>query len=433
MFEKLRLRSIKSKVLLLYVTAFIVRIMAFLRYYALSHYFGASTITDTYLFYLFVLETVANILVSNHALTLLMRLFTDIRTHLSKRETNKQAYADIMAIVSILSLVVIAFIDLILLVFYQRSLGEILFLTVVSYMFVMSIAMQAIANFLKIFEAAAYQDLLGQFIMLLGIVGGHKYILYASLFVYSLVRFLMLYRYLYKAGYMHSVGKLLLGYKSRFKEFVKTTAFKEMINLMLAFGISSIAMYYQTYLIKSAGVGMFSMFSYAQRIVRAISAAILLPVLPVFARHLLELKTLANKKEIIIKVRKYFLYEIIILSLSFGLMWIFASPLLKFFLLHGQFTYNSYLLTLQFYKALLITLFTFNIMTFLIQLVLVFGKAKSVLIGYLLSSIVFVAVLALYTNTLGIINVQFWAYLLSGLVFLVYQWRAIMNYIKTFN
>ena len=426
--DKLYIKSNKFKIFFLYIAAIAVRVMAFLRYYALSHFYGINDVTDTYMFYLYVLESLVAILVSNHVLTLFMRHFDE-----AKRTERARTVTEIFSLVSALSIILIFITDVVLLIWFKLGLSEIIFLSIAAYFFIMSVAMLSILNYLKFFEAAAYQDIIGQFVLLLGIIWGDKYILYGSILLFAIIRFVMFYSYLYRLHYIVSLKKLILqGFRTLYS-FGRSRQALEIFYVIFGFSISTLSGFYQAHLVKAHGVGTFTAFSYAQRVIRAASSIMLVPLLPMFARYLIELRNRYKKQKKIL-LRKLVTYSFqlsIVLSLALGVLALIGQPLLRIFLLHGHFSVYDFLNTYQFYKVLLVTVITFNAMAFLIQVLLVFTNAKEVFYAYLWSSSVFVGILCLFHTSLGIINVQFWAFLMSGVVFVLFSVRAIMKYLAS--
>lgn len=426
LLDKLHIKSNKVKVFFLYFAAVLVRGMAFIRYYALSHFYGISEVTDTYMFYLFVLESLVAILVSNHVLTLFMRYFDE-----AQKSRRSGVVKQIFSLVSALSLILIFLTDLILAIWFKSTASEILFLSVAGYFFIMSVAMISILNYLKFFEAAAYQDIIGQFILLLGIVFGNRYILYGSILIFAIVRFVMFYFYLYKSHYIVSVKKLVSeGFWVLYK-FGHSKQALEIFYVIAGFLISTLSGFYQAHLVKVHGVGTFTAFSYAGRVIRAASSIMLVPLLPIFARHLIDLRNKYKKrKDLIIKKLVVYSAQVsVVLSVALIVLALIGKPLLRIFLLHGNFSISDFVSTYSFYKALLVTVITFNIMAFLIQVLLVFTNASEVFWAYLWSSITFILTLSLLHLKLGIVNVQFWAFLTSGIIFVLFSVRAIMKYL----
>ncbi len=399
---------------ILYLGHIVIRLLAFLRFYFLSRIYGANAITDKYLLFLLAMETLASLLANNHVISLLMRYLGELKLPLEKAEVFSAIIFLIVLGGGLGALVV----GVVMIALFGFSVFEGIFAGIIGYFFVVSVAIQSILNHLEQYELVVYQGIIGHLVLMIGVFLGSPSLLYASLALFGIVRVGFVLMFLLKKNWLS-----LRNFLSLSLHFLPENLLKELGWIVVSVGMGIAVGFFQNFIIQKHGVGYLSAYNYAFRLISAIAAFVLMPVGPVITNYFIKLNRVIKRRIIRVLWVRFMLFNLLLFVLA-GSLWIFAPLLIKVIYFHGAFTYKNYELTLRFFRALVVVLWSFNLLSIVVKGLLVTHKVKMVFVGYLLGSALF---LLFFMGCGNIFSGLFWGYFASGGVFLVLGFLLLRN------
>ena len=366
--------------------AIISKLIGFLKNAFIAYYFGASHSSDLLGIVMFPIDFVTAYLINQTIITALTIFFS--RDNSEKQEVFLRTFHFYRVILIIASVILAG----IMIVVYPNVPWQYCVLAALpGVLYGMAGIMQSYLNYNRVFLMPGAQELLGNILLLFGIIIAAKYGVYWYIVVMIVTGLLRI------AVQLPDVMKFLKG-KSWFTElfgFQKIRFEKELLvyigPILITFILSGVPGFLILHKLNAAGEGYIAAYNYSNKIVGLFNPIFVIPLttylIPSMQRWLEEKKSIQ-----VINTIAFMLIGVS--SLAFAcLLAIAPEVLVKLIYARGSFDHEALWLTSKFLRYQAFATVGYALMYYLLQMTLLSRKAKRLILSYILGTIAIIALL----------------------------------------